>query len=147
MMRALLLSMLLLAACDAPPPRADTAGEAARKVMDEATARLAECVEREAAAAPVAGRSAGAVAQEVLAACQAERGALVEKVQDFRAIGYPREDAERRRVVAESSVAAIETTLRQQAVTTVITRQMALRSAGGISTAPASPATPAQQAQ
>jgi hypothetical protein len=143
-MRALtLVAALLLAACDAPAPRVDTAGEAARKVMDEATARLSECVDREAAAAPVEGRSAGAVAQEVMAACRAERAALVERVQEFRVIGYPKEEAERRRVIAESSVAAIETTLRQQAVTTTITRQMALRSGD----APAGATAPAPQAK
>jgi hypothetical protein len=34
-----LAALLALAACDPPPPRKDSAGEAARKVMDEATAR------------------------------------------------------------------------------------------------------------
>jgi hypothetical protein len=137
-MRAVALGLAaqsLLAACDAPPPRVDTAGEAARKTMDATTARYSECVDREAAAAPVEGQAAGAVAQRIMAACRADRARLVETVEAFRVIGYPKEDAERRRVVAETSVAAIETTLRQQAVTAVITRQMGI----------ARPADPAAQ--
>lgn len=134
--------LLALAACDAPPPRKDSAGEAARKVMDEATARYSECVEREAAAAPVEGQAAGAVAQRVMAACRSDRARLVEKVEAFRAIGSPSETPERRKAVAEASVAAIETTLRQQAVTAVITRQM------GLSDSAAAPAAAsAQQAK
>ncbi len=140
-----LAALLALAACDAPPPRKDTAGEAARKVMDEATARYSECVDREAAAAPVEGQAAGAVAQRVMAACRSDRATLVEKVEAFRAIGYPNESPERRKAVAEASVAAIETTLRQQAVTAVITRQMGLSDSAGA--APAAAPAPAQQAK
>jgi hypothetical protein len=144
----LLPALPLAGACGSPPPRADTAGAAARKVMDEATARYSECVEREAAAVAVEGQAAGAVAQRVMAACRPDRVVLIEKVEAFRAIGYPTETPERRRAVAEASVAAIETTLRQQAVTAIISRQMGMAPAAGATSAPAgsaagAPAAPA----
>ncbi len=142
-------ALLLAGACGSPPPRQDTAGAAARKVMDEATARYSECVDREAAVVAVEGQAAGAVAQRVMAACRPDRATLIEKVEAFRAIGYPGETPERRRAVAEASVAAIETTLRQQAVAAIISRQMGLASPAGTAGAPAdagasgAPAAPA----
>jgi hypothetical protein len=114
---------LFLAACEAPAPRVDTAGQAARTDMDAATKVYAECIAGQAETMPVAGEAAGTLALNALALCKGSREALAEKVADFNAIGYPERTPEQLAAVAEASVKLLEDEARQAAVVTIIRRQ------------------------
>ncbi len=124
-MRALagLSLLLMVAACDAPPPRVDTAGDAARAAMDTATAAYAGCIDNGAKTIPADEEAAGNIALEAVAACKAERAQLVAAVAAFKAVGAPSLRPDQLEIVAEASVQALENDARQAAVVTVVRRQ------------------------
>jgi hypothetical protein len=119
----LLGALLMLAACDAPAPRVDSAGQAARTDMDAAAKVYAECISGQAETMPVAGEAAGSLALNALAMCTGSREALAEKVAAFNAIGYPERTPQQLAAVAEASVKILEDEARQAAVVTIIGRQ------------------------
>jgi hypothetical protein len=117
------LAVLALAACDAPAPRVGSQGEAARAAMDTATAAFAACIEAQANSIEVAGEPAGSLAIVAVKACAAEREALVTKVAEFNAIGYPSRTPQQVQAVAEASVKILEDEARNAAVITIVKRQ------------------------
>jgi hypothetical protein len=116
-------AVLALAACDAPAPRVDSQGEAARAAMDAATAAFAACIEAQANSIDVAGEPAGSLAIVAVKACGTEREALVTKVAEFNAIGYPSRTPLQVQAVAEASVKILEDEARNAAVVTIVKRQ------------------------
>lgn len=124
MIRALTIAALLvLAACDAPVPRVDSAGEAARAAMDAATKAYAGCIDTGAKTMPVTTEAAGGLAIRATAACKPQRAALVEKVAAFNRIGYPNRTPNQLDTVAEASVRLLENEARNAAVITIVKRQ------------------------
>ncbi len=120
---ALALPLLLLAACDAAPPRADPKGQQLRAELDKLTADYGTCVDETVAAAEVANDPAGSIAIEAVKACRPIRGALRLKVASFDRLGHPNHTANQAEAVAEASVGVIEKELREQAVVTIVKRQ------------------------
>ncbi len=125
MIRAILATtaLLALAACDAPTPRVDTEGQAARGDMDAATSAFAGCIDNQAQTMDVAGEAAGTLAIRATSACDTERAALVEAVAAFNRIGYPSRTPEQIDAVAEASVKVLEDEARNAAVVTIVKRQ------------------------
>jgi hypothetical protein len=128
-------AMMVLAACDAPAPRVDTAGATARAEVDRLTKIYTECVEGHAAAMPVADDTAGALADTIVKSCRPARNALFAKVADFDRLGHPTHSKEMAEAVAQASVATLDDALRQATVVTIIQRQQ------GIVDPPATPGT------
>lgn len=120
---ALALPLLLLAACDAAPPRADPKGQQLRAELDKLTADYGACVDETVAAADLANDPAGSIAIEAVKACRPIRGALRLKVASFDRLGHPNHTANQAEAVAEASVGVIEKELREQAVVTIVKRQ------------------------
>lgn len=131
-MRAALLALTLtLAACGEPAPRPPVVGQEARAAMDAATTDYAACLADAAKRANVTGIQVPIAADAVFAVCKERRNALYQRVLAFRRIGYPSE-AERVSVaVAEQSVEAVEPTLREQAIITIVERQTAAAEVAG----------------
>ena len=120
---ALALPLLLLAACDAAPPRVDPKGQQLRAELDTLTADYGKCVDEKVAAADVSNDPAGSIAIEAVKACRPIRNALRLKVASFDRFGHPNHSANQAEAVAEASVGVIEKELREQAVVTIVTRQ------------------------
>ena len=120
---ALALPLLLLAACDAAPPRVDPKGQQLRAELDTLTADYGKCVDEKVAAADVSNDLAGSIAIEAVKACRPIRNALRLKVASFDRFGHPNHSANQAEAVAEASVGVIEKELREQAVVTIVTRQ------------------------
>ncbi|WP_022679565.1 hypothetical protein [Sandarakinorhabdus limnophila] len=120
---ALALPLLLLAACDAAPPRVDPKGQQMRAELDTLTADYGKCVDEKVAAADVSNDPAGSIAIEAVKACRPIRNALRLKVASFDRFGHPNHSANQAEAVAEASVGVIEKELREQAVVTIVTRQ------------------------
>lgn len=123
-MKRILLLALALAACDAPPPK-PTEGAAQKAQMDTATTAYANCITEGAKAIPVAGEAAGTLGNRVVKACKDLRQTLMADVIAFHQIGHPKFTIDQSKAVAEASVATIEDELRQQAVVTIVQRQLA----------------------
>jgi hypothetical protein len=122
-MRLALALPLLLAACDAAPPRADPKGQQLRAELNKLTADYGKCVDEKVAVADVSNDPAGSIAIEAVKACRPLRGALRLKVASFDRIGHPNHTANQAEAVAEASVGVIEKELREQAVVTIVKRQ------------------------
>jgi hypothetical protein len=120
---AFVAPLLLLAACDAPPPRPDTVGRTARVELNAATKVYAECVDGQAQTMPVEGEAAGTLALNALAMCKGSREALLKEVAAFNAIGFPNRTPEQLAAVAEASVKLLDDEARQAAVVTIVRRQ------------------------
>ena len=130
MRHAPLLVFLALAACSAPAPQADTAGEAARKQLDVTSKAYAACIDAAAKSIDVSGENAGTLALTAMKGCAALRTTLIGQTGKFWLIGHPapsphKADYQQRMsvAVAEASVQTIEDDLRQQAVVTIVQRQ------------------------
>ncbi len=119
----LLLLPLLLAACDAAPPRPDPRGQQLRAELDRLTADYAACVDKQVAAADVSGDPAGGIAIAAVKACRPIRNALALKVASFDRFGHPNHTPAQAEVVAQASVGVIEKDLRQKAVVDIVKRQ------------------------
>jgi hypothetical protein len=120
---AFALPLVLLAACDAAPPRPDPKGQQLRAELDKLTADYGKCVDDKVAAADVSNDPAGSIAIEAVKACRPLRGTLRLKVASFDRLGHPNHTANQAEAVAEASVGVIEKELREQAVVTVVKRQ------------------------
>jgi hypothetical protein len=120
-----IFALLALAACDAPAPRVDSAGEAARAAMEAATAAYAGCIETGAETIPVDDDAAGALAIRTTAACKPQRAALAQTVVAFNKLGYPNRTPNQLDAVAEASVNVLEKEARNAAVVTIVKRQTA----------------------
>ena len=120
---ALALPLLLLAACDAAPPRVDPKGQQMRAELDTLTADYGKCVDEKVAAADVSNDPAGSIAIEAVKACRPIRNALRLKVASFDRFGHPNHSANQAEAVAEASVGVIEKELRENAVVTIVKRQ------------------------
>lgn len=120
---AVVAAALALAACSPPAPAADSQGQAARKVMDAASANYSQCVTGHAGAMPVDGDAAGSLALRILKSCRPARDVLVAKVAAFHRIGHPKESQAMAQAVADASVQTADDDLRQQAVVTIVKRQ------------------------
>ncbi len=120
---ALALPLLLLAACDAAPPRVDPKGQQMRAELDTLTADYGKCVDEKVAAADVSNDPAGSIAIEAVKACRPIRNALRLKVASFDRFGHPNHTPNQAEAVAEASVGVIEKELRENAVVTIVTRQ------------------------
>lgn len=128
MMRWLpLLSLLLLAACDAAPPRVDPKGQQLRAELDQMTRDYSACIDKQLAAAEDLSEPAGNIAIEAVKACKPLRNALKLKVASFDRLGHPQHSAAQAEMVAEASVGVIEKDLREQAVVTIVKRQNQIR--------------------
>ncbi len=114
---------LLLAACDAAPPRVDPKGQQLRAELDRLTADYAACVDKGVAAADVSQDPAGSIAIEAVKACRPARDALKRKVAEFDLFGHPGRAANQSDAVADASVGVIEKELRENAVVTIVKRQ------------------------
>lgn len=123
MTRAVLALLLALAACDAAPPRVDTAGTAARAEVDAATKLYAECIAGHADAIPLPDDGAGSIVDSIVRSCKPARVDLIAKVAAFDRIGHPKHRPDQAEAVAEASVLTIEDELRQAAVVAIIKRQ------------------------
>lgn len=119
----LVLPTLLLAACDAPAPRVDTAGQAARATVDAATKLYSDCVTGHAGSIPVSDEAAGSLALEILKTCKTAREDLAVKVAAFHKLGNPKASQAMSDAVADASVKGIDDELRGQAVVTIVKRQ------------------------
>ena len=124
MKRALLL-VLVLAACSPPAPPKPSEGAAQKAQMDKATTAYADCITEGAKTIPVAGEAAGTLGNRVVLACKDLRQTLMADVIAFHQIGHPKFTIDQSKAVAEASVATIEDELRQQAVVTIVQRQLA----------------------
>ena len=120
---ALALPLLLLAACDAAPPRVDPKGQQLRAELDTLTADYGKCVDEKVAAADVSNDPAGSIAIEAVKACRPIRNALRLKVASFDRFGHTNRTPNQAEAVAEASVGVIEKELRENAVVTIVTRQ------------------------
>ncbi len=120
---ALALPLLLLAACDAAPPRVDPKGQQLRAELDTLTADYGKCVDEKVAAADVSNDPAGSIAIEAVKACRPIRNALRLKVASFDRFGHPNRTPNQAEAVAEASVGVIEKELRENAVVTIVKRQ------------------------
>ena len=120
---ALALPLLLLAACDAAPPRVDPKGQQMRAELDTLTADYGKCVDEKVAAADVSNDPAGSIAIEAVKACRPIRNALRLKVASFDRFGHPNHTPNQAEAVAEASVGVIEKELRENAVVTIVKRQ------------------------
>jgi hypothetical protein len=119
-----LVLLLAVAACDAPPPK-PSEGAAQKAQMDKATTVYANCIAEGAKAIPVEGEAAGTLGNRVVKGCKDLRQTLMADVIAFHQIGHPKFTIDQSKAVAEASVATIEDELRQQAVVTIVQRQMA----------------------
>ena len=117
------LLLLLVAACDAAPPRADPKGQQLRTELDQMTAAYGKCVDDKIAAADVSNDPAGSIAIEAVKACRAIRDALRLKVASFDRFGHSNHTPDQAEAVAEASVGVIEKELRENAVVTIVKRQ------------------------
>jgi putative hemolysin len=124
MKRALLL-VLALAACSPSAPPKPSEGAAQKAQMDKATTVYANCIAEGAKAIPVEGEAAGTLGNRVVKGCKDLRQTLMADVIAFHQIGHPKFTIDQSKAVAEASVATIEDELRQQAVVTIVQRQMA----------------------
>lgn len=120
---AIALPLLLLAACDAAPPRVDPKGQQLRAELDTLTADYGKCVDEKVAAADVSNDPAGSIAIEAVKACRPIRNALRLKVASFDRFGHPNHTPNQAEAVAEASVGVIEKELRENAVVTIVKRQ------------------------
>jgi hypothetical protein len=120
---ALALPLLLLAACDAAPPRVDPKGQQLRAELDTLTADYGKCVDEKVAAADVSNDPAGSIAIEAVKACRPIRNALRLKVASFDRFGHTNRTPNQAEAVAEASVGVIEKELRENAVVTIVKRQ------------------------
>ena len=120
---AFALPLLLLAACDAAPPRDDSKGQLLRAELDRMTRDYTACVDKQVAAADVSQDPAGSIAIAAVKACRPLRNALTLKVASFDRLGHPQHSAAQAEIVAEASVGVIEKDLREQAVVTIVKRQ------------------------
>ena len=120
---AIALPLLLLAACDAAPPRVDPKGQQMRAELDTLTADYGKCVDEKVAAADVSNDPAGSIAIEAVKACRPIRNALRLKVASFDRFGHPNHTPNQAEAVAEASVGVIEKELRENAVVTIVKRQ------------------------
>ena len=120
---AFALPLLLLAACDAAPPRPDPKGQHLRAELDKLTADYGKCVDEKVAAADVSNDPAGSIAIEAVKACRPIRNALRLKVASFDRFGHPNHTPNQAEAVAEASVGVIEKELRENAVVTIVKRQ------------------------
>jgi putative hemolysin len=124
MKRALFLA-LVLAACSPPAPPKPSEGAAQKAQMDQATTAYANCIAEGAKAIPVVGEAAGTLGNRVVKGCKDLRQTLMADVIAFHQIGHPKFTINQSKAVAEASVATIEDELRQQAVVTIVQRQLA----------------------
>jgi putative hemolysin len=124
MKRAVLLA-LALAACSPPAPPKPSEGVAQKAQMDEATTAYANCIIEGAKVIPVEGEAAGTLGNRVVKGCKDLRQTLMADVIAFHQIGHPKFTIDQSKAVAEASVATIEDELRQQAVVTIVQRQLA----------------------
>jgi hypothetical protein len=115
----------VLAACDAPAPRVDSAGQSARAEVDALTKQYTGCVEGHAGAIPLPQQPAGSIAPDIMKTCREARTALFRKVAAFDRIGHPKHSAAMAEAVAQASVATLDDELRQGAVVAIIKRQQA----------------------
>lgn len=124
MLRSVALVLpLLLAACDAAPPRADPKGQQLRAELDKLTADYGRCVDEKVAAVDVSNDPAGSIAIEAVKACRPIRNALRLKVASFDRFGHPNHTPNQAEAVADASVGVIEKELREKAVVTIVKRQ------------------------
>jgi putative hemolysin len=135
-MKRALLFALALAACSPPAPPKPTEGAAQKAIMDKATTAYANCIAEGAKVIPVTGEAAGTLGNRVTLACKDLRKTLMADVIAFHQIGHPKYSIDQSKAVAEASVATIEDELRQQAVVTIVQRQMAESSAAEPKKAP-----------
>lgn len=126
-MRGSLFIVLALAGCSPSATKSPgkTEGEAQKIRMDAATTTYSDCITGGARNVDVDNDAAGSVANRVVLACKDQRNALMADVAAFHQIGHPKFSIAQSRAVAEASIATIEDELRQQAVVTVVTRQLA----------------------
>jgi len=120
---AIALLPLLIAACDAAPPRVDPKGQQLRAELDRMTKEYSACIDKQVAAAPDLAEPAGTIAIEAVKACRPLRNALTLKVASFDRFNHPQHSANQAEAVAEASVGVIEKDLREQAVVTIVKRQ------------------------
>ncbi len=124
-MKRVLLFALALAACSPPAPPKPSEGAAQKAQMDKATTAYANCIADGAKAIPVEGEAAGTLGNRVVKGCKELRSTLMADVIAFHQIGHPKFTIDQSKAVAEASVATIEDELRQQAVVTIVQRQLA----------------------
>jgi putative hemolysin len=124
-MKRVLLLVLVLAACSPPAPPKPSEGAAQKAQMDKATTAYANCITEGAKTIPVVGEAAGTLGNRVVLACKDLRQTLMADVIAFHQIGHPKFTIDQSKAVAEASVATIEDELRQQAVVTIVQRQLA----------------------
>jgi hypothetical protein len=121
------LLLFSLAACDAAPPRVDPKGQQLRAELDQMTADYGKCVDDKVAAADVSKDPAGSIAIEAVKACRPIRAALRLKVASFDRFGHPNRTPQQAEIIAEASVGVIEKELREQAVVSIVKRQISGR--------------------
>ena len=113
---AILSVLLAVAACSDPAPRQEPVGQQQRKVVDDATAAYAACIDNGAKTVPLSDAQPGDVVAKIVESCKPQRDALVTAIEDFNQIGYPNRSADQLAAVAEGSIQAIEPSLRADAV-------------------------------
>lgn len=118
------VTALTLAACGDPPARPPAVGQQARAAVDTATVAYSDCVTAAVKRRALPTAQASDAADAAFNDCAPVRATLVAKVLAFRRIGMPSEPMASAQSVAEASVAAVETDLRSDAVTTAITTQV-----------------------
>ena len=125
MVRSLILVTLLsLAACNAPPPRPPVEGQMERAKVDAATKIWSDCIDTTVKKLATPLTQAADAADGAFKICTPLRAALVAEVGRFRRIGAPKESADNNAAVAEASVSAIETDLRSQTEVTAVSTKL-----------------------
>jgi putative hemolysin len=120
-----MIGAVVLSACSPTAPPKPSEGVAQKAQMDQATTAYANCITEGAKAIPVVGEAAGTLGNRVVKGCKDLRQTLMADVIAFHQIGHPKFTIDQSKAVAEASVATIEDELRQQAVVTIVQRQLA----------------------
>lgn len=119
-----LVVVLALGACSAPPPRPPVEGQVARARVDAATKTWSDCIDATVKKLATPETQAADAADGAFKQCAPTRATLVAEVSRFRRLGTPTETADHNAAVAEASVGVIETDLRAQAEVTAVSTKL-----------------------
>ncbi len=118
-----LAPLLVLAACGSQTAPAPSEGQATRAAMDADIAKYQDCVlDHVKGTATVTDQHE--TANEAFTACRPLRETLAGEVLKFRRLGYPSEDMEMSKAVADQSVSALDVELRDQALVAAVTKKL-----------------------